>query len=153
VAGGVAFLIGLPLDVVRDGFTNTPSDLNFGLWLSGLLAIGSSIVGLVVEPWGEAGDPGLATFLGVAQIAIFTAIWVLKDQTPDASAKDDALEGTTNILSTLQAVPQFLKYFKNNPEIGPIAFGVLAGVDAFSYTAVAAFNIGRTADDIRLKSA
>jgi uncharacterized protein YutE (UPF0331/DUF86 family) len=151
VLSGVNFLIGLPLDVVRDGFTNTPSDLNFALWLSGLVGLVSSIVGAVNPAWGDKGDPGLATFFGVTQVAMFTAIWVLKDQMTDPDTKGDALEGTTNILSTLQGWPQFLKYTKDT-EAAPIAFPILAAVDGFSYATVAAFNLGRTADDIHSKA-
>ncbi len=87
----------------------------------------------------------------MTQVAIFTAIWVLKDQMADADAKGDALEGTTNILSTLGGLDQFLKYTKDT-EAEVIGFPILAAVDAFSYTAVTAFNIGRTADDIRAKA-
>ncbi len=50
VLQGVSFIIGLPLDVVRDGFTNTPSALNFGLWLSGLIGLVSAAVSTRVEP-------------------------------------------------------------------------------------------------------
>jgi hypothetical protein len=76
---------------------------------------------------------------------------VLKDQMTDPDTKGDALEGTTNILSTLQGWPQFLKYTKDT-EAAPIAFPILAAVDGFSYATVAAFNLGRTAYDIHSKA-
>ena len=61
----------------------------------------------------------------MTQVAIFTAIWVLKDQMAEADTKGDALEGTTNILSTLGGLDQFLKYTKDT-EAEVIGFPILA---------------------------
>ena len=121
-----------------------------------LLAVGAAqpgqcVVGTRVEPWADYGDPGLGTFFGVAGVAIFTAIWVLKDQGAEADTKNDALEGPPISSPRWAGWTQFLKYTKNTEAV-VVGFPILLAVDAFTYTAVTAFNIGRTADDIRAKA-